>query len=339
LVSRIATVTVGVVLLAGAIASLLGIGLVRVAAQSQARAGLARQATAVAEAIDRATADLPGSGAGVTGELLRALDVPAARVSAKGAVTGDRQAVAAVTAQNLAALGAGVSISDTATVNGHTILVEGRPLAHGGAVVLTRAVTDAVGPMLALLNRQLVALAVGVVAAGIAGLLLARWVAAPLRRVADGAWRLARGGRDVRVPPEGPAEVARVAESVNALADALAVSERREREFLLSVTHELRTPAHRGQGLRRGRRRRSGDGGRGPPGRHGHPGRVEPARTSHRRSARPRAIGRQGLLRLARAGEPHRRDGRRGDGVAVAVRRRRGRVHRGPPGRAARAVH
>jgi two-component system sensor histidine kinase BaeS len=242
LVSRIATVIVGVVLLAGAIASLLGIGLVRGAAQSQARTALARQATAVAQAIDKATADLPGTGAGVTGELLRALDVPAARMSAKGAVTGDRQAVAAVTAQDIADLRAGRSVSDTITVDGRTILVEGRPLARGGAVVLTRAVTDAVGPTLALLNRQLVALAIGVAAAGIAGLLLARWVAAPLRRVADGAWRLARGGRDVRVPPEGPAEVARVADSVNALADALAVSERREREFLLSVTHELRTP-------------------------------------------------------------------------------------------------
>jgi two-component system OmpR family sensor kinase len=46
----------------------------------------------------------------------------------------------------------------------------------------------------------------------------------------------------VRVRPEGPTEVADVAESINELAAALETSEGREREFLLSVSHELRTP-------------------------------------------------------------------------------------------------
>jgi len=53
---------------------------------------------------------------------------------------------------------------------------------------------------------------------------------------------LRAGRRDVRVPVQGPREVAEVAGSLNALADALAVSEARQREFLLSVSHELRTP-------------------------------------------------------------------------------------------------
>ena len=46
----------------------------------------------------------------------------------------------------------------------------------------------------------------------------------------------------MRVPVQGPAEVAEVAGAVNDLADALARSEARQREFLLSVSHELRTP-------------------------------------------------------------------------------------------------
>ncbi|HKN56129.1 MAG TPA: HAMP domain-containing sensor histidine kinase, partial [Amycolatopsis sp.] len=53
---------------------------------------------------------------------------------------------------------------------------------------------------------------------------------------------LRAGRRDLRVPVEGPAEVAEVAGSLNALADALAQSEARQRDFLLSVSHELRTP-------------------------------------------------------------------------------------------------
>ncbi|EOD70197.1 two-component system histidine kinase [Amycolatopsis vancoresmycina DSM 44592] len=56
------------------------------------------------------------------------------------------------------------------------------------------------------------------------------------------AGSLRAGRRDVRVPVQGPREVAEVAGSLNSLADALAVSEARQREFLLSVSHELRTP-------------------------------------------------------------------------------------------------
>jgi two-component system OmpR family sensor kinase len=53
---------------------------------------------------------------------------------------------------------------------------------------------------------------------------------------------MAAGRRDITVPIEGPAEVAEVAEAVLALAASLAVSEARQREFLLAVSHDLRTP-------------------------------------------------------------------------------------------------
>jgi two-component system sensor histidine kinase BaeS len=79
------------------------------------------------------------------------------------------------------------------------------------------------------------------VAAGV-GVVLARRLARPLQRAAAAAHRLSTGARDVRVEPEGPAEVAEVAEAINGLSSALAVSEGRQRDFLLSVSHELRTP-------------------------------------------------------------------------------------------------
>jgi two-component system sensor histidine kinase BaeS len=53
---------------------------------------------------------------------------------------------------------------------------------------------------------------------------------------------MAQGSRDVAIPEEGPREVAEVAASVNRLAGALSHSEARQREFLLSVSHDLRTP-------------------------------------------------------------------------------------------------
>src|SRR6185437_3578593 len=90
--------------------------------------------------------------------------------------------------------------------------------------------------------RLIVALAIGLAVAAAAGVLLARRLARPLQRAASAAHRLSTGARDVRLDPEGPAEVADVADALNALSAALAVSEGRQREFLLSVSHELRTP-------------------------------------------------------------------------------------------------
>jgi two-component system OmpR family sensor kinase len=88
----------------------------------------------------------------------------------------------------------------------------------------------------------LVALILGVVVAIVLGVLVAQRISRPLGRTAQAAHALAEGHRDVAVTPEGPAEVAAVGSAVNALASALSPSEARQREFLLSVSHDLRTP-------------------------------------------------------------------------------------------------
>src|SRR5204862_485422 len=69
-----------------------------------------------------------------------------------------------------------------------------------------------------------------------------RRISRPLVHAAAAAHRLAAGERNITVAPEGPAEVADVADSLNSLAAALAVSEGRQRQFLLSISHELRPP-------------------------------------------------------------------------------------------------
>lgn len=135
----------------------------------------------------------------------------------------------------------GASVSTTVDVGGHTWVVEARPTTAGG-FALVRATDD--GPLsTAVIRRNLLfALLAGIGVALLVGVVVGTLTARPLRRTAAAAHELRTGRRDVRVPENGPAEVAEVAGAVNDLADALARSEARRREFLLSVSHELRTP-------------------------------------------------------------------------------------------------
>jgi two-component system sensor histidine kinase BaeS len=126
-------------------------------------------------------------------------------------------------------------------VRGKPVYVEGRPTTDGGIVLVQRR-ADAQALDDAAVRRIVLALVIaGAVAAAI-GLLVAWRLALPLRRTARAAHALAAGQRDVQVMPEGPAEVADVAQAVNGLSAALTRSEARQREFLLSVSHDLRTP-------------------------------------------------------------------------------------------------
>src|SRR6185436_5555108 len=88
----------------------------------------------------------------------------------------------------------------------------------------------------------LIASAIGVVLATAISLLLARRIARPVRRVADATRRLAAGEPSVAVPAEGATELASLAESFNDMAVQLEHARDAERAFLLSVSHELKTP-------------------------------------------------------------------------------------------------
>lgn len=88
----------------------------------------------------------------------------------------------------------------------------------------------------------LAALATAAIAALIA-FLLARAIARPVRRVAEATRGLADSAAEPPlVPVEGPRELALLAESFNEVAVALARAREAERAFLLSVSHELKTP-------------------------------------------------------------------------------------------------
>ena len=83
---------------------------------------------------------------------------------------------------------------------------------------------------------------VGALLAGAVAFLLARAVARPVTRVAAASAALAAGDDPRPLPVVGPREVAALAASFNELAEELRRTQDAERAFLLSVSHELKTP-------------------------------------------------------------------------------------------------
>jgi two-component system sensor histidine kinase BaeS len=88
----------------------------------------------------------------------------------------------------------------------------------------------------------LIAAAAGGLLAALAAFLLARRISGPVDRIADAARSLTRGTHPEPVPVEGASEIASLAVSFNALVAQLRQAQEAERNFLLSVSHELKTP-------------------------------------------------------------------------------------------------
>lgn len=243
LAARTALVTVAVAAITVLIAGVVSLGLVRGATRDQARRTLGR----FAELAAAPTAGGGAAGGGAapnarlrTGEsALRRLQVSFVQVRTDGVATaGSRRLPADV----VVAVRAGRPVDEVARIGGRQYLIEARPAGGASTPVLLQP-TSTLGELTDPLVRRIgLALLLGVAVAVLAGTLLARRLARPLQAAAGAAHRMAAGERGVRIEPTGPTEVVEVAESLNALSGALAVSEGRQREFLLSVSHELRTP-------------------------------------------------------------------------------------------------
>jgi two-component system sensor histidine kinase BaeS len=128
----------------------------------------------------------------------------------------------------------------TTTYDGRRELYAYRTLPSRGLLLLRPAgVSAAWHPFLVDL---LLAGVAGAVVAALFSLLLARSVARPIRRVAEATQALAADGRADPVPESGPAELESLARAFNEMAEQLAASRESEQNFLLSVSHELKTP-------------------------------------------------------------------------------------------------
>jgi two-component system sensor histidine kinase BaeS len=108
-----------------------------------------------------------------------------------------------------------------------------------GTVILLRPRSTDLSPYV---WGLLVAAGAGLVLAAAAAFLLARRISRPVDRVAAAARTLTRGTHPEPVPVEGAAEIATLAVAFNELAAQLRRAQEAERNFLLSVSHELKTP-------------------------------------------------------------------------------------------------
>jgi two-component system sensor histidine kinase BaeS len=136
-------------------------------------------------------------------------------------------------------------VKGTVTVGGDRYLVAGaskidkRP---GKGFVLLRPAslkTAGWGPFL---RALVIAGAIGAALAAFGSLVISRWIAGPVRRVADASRSLAEGISPEPVPLGGSAELAVLAQTFNDMALQLNRAREAERNFLLSVSHELKTP-------------------------------------------------------------------------------------------------
>lgn len=230
--ARILLAIVSVNLVAVIVTALIAFPVVQRSAETQARRQLTAQARELARTRDTADpASSPDSG--TAGDRF-------AIVASDGTVTGGARDE--VDADTAAQLRAGRSVSTTTTLSGREAVLVGIPTADGGGVVGVRRVADITAANADVVRWLIIALSVGLFAATVAGVLLARRLGRPLRRVAASARELAAGHRGVIMTPESITEIADIAHALGGLDTALTVSERRQRDFLLSVSHDIRTP-------------------------------------------------------------------------------------------------
>ena len=112
-----------------------------------------------------------------------------------------------------------------------------------GWLVVAKPVAELRAQWLTLLERLALALAVGVVLAGMLFLWLSRRLTEPLRALTRATEHVAAGRYDVEIPaPRGSDEVSLLSERFRGMVAKLEEAEKLKRSFLMSVSHELRTP-------------------------------------------------------------------------------------------------
>lgn len=241
---RLTLTMVGVVAFALLVAGFGTLALLRLQTRRDTVRDLRTQAQGIARLVD----EIPGRGAAGTAAAARQ------RVLQRVLKLTDQQVVRfSANGQALDPLPPGVSAGDlqfTQLQQGQTVSGINGSLAYAAApgttargipfaLVLTRNVRPAGGAGLWLLLASAGALVVaGVVAAN-----LGRRLTKPVREAEAATRRIAGGDLTARIPDShGGDELAALITSINTMAATLERSRGLERQFLLSVSHDLRTP-------------------------------------------------------------------------------------------------
>ncbi|HAF62310.1 MAG TPA: hypothetical protein DCK95_08290 [Anaerolineaceae bacterium] len=79
-------------------------------------------------------------------------------------------------------------------------------------------------------------------------LFISNWITLPLKRMSESAEALSKGDL-INIPLQGPKEVRRLAQTFNTMSQKITASARSQREFIVSVSHEFKTPLTSIQGF------------------------------------------------------------------------------------------
>jgi two-component system sensor histidine kinase BaeS len=223
------------------------------------RAEFRRQAEATAALVDAGLREEPGPGPPGPRAPLRNLGQLLAVVSAVGghdyveaAVIGERGTVTVLgdgTGTLIDQVPGGAArverpVEFEAEMDGASVAAFATPvpLPERGTVLVVFGTDVELVPWGAVAVRMLFAVGLGVLLASVLAGSLSRFLARRLEGLGVAAGRLASGDLTARAPVEGDDEVTGVALAFNDMAEQLEESRRREREFLVSVSHDLRTP-------------------------------------------------------------------------------------------------
>ena len=137
----------------------------------------------------------------------------------------------------------GEHLDGTVRVDGTDYFFAARKIGgNNKALVLLRPRSRGNSAFYPFLVGLLIAAAAGIALAALAAFLLARRIARPVRRVVDATRHLADDRDPEPVPIEGAYEIASLARAFNEMAEQLVRARAAEKQFLLSVSHELKTP-------------------------------------------------------------------------------------------------
>ena len=230
-------------------------------ARNEAVEELSRQAEAIGRQAEQAVDNARGRGDGALRDLLnektvRDLLATASQIGGHDFVeiAAVRQGELLVPSTSILIPGLGLDdvsfIPGTTTeyegeVNGEPVVVVARTIESGSraftlVVLLGRESSLLEG--VALVRAFLIALGAAVILVAVLAGLLARRLGDRLARVDAAAGKVAAGDLTARVVDDGDDEVSHLADSFNDMAQQLEAASQRERDFLLNVGHDLRTP-------------------------------------------------------------------------------------------------